>query len=393
MSLRVIANVGAEEDRPARPHPAVTTLCRLFALLFPAGATCYDANGVRLAEAEWRDSDWPEDFGPGSDQPAFAWIEGDAHAWLVDASAAAQAEAAGSELAGPSVESVARVHDKAFTRRVCQAERLAPRCLRGTLHVLEPEALAPVDDAIARIQSHVDAWPEWMGGRFALKPRIGGSGRGRVGGQQRVDTVEIRRALPRLARRGGVVLEPWLDRLADLSTQLHVAPDGALTLLATFQQLLTRSGVFRGHRAQVDHRGRITSGTRYDDALLEAATTLARAAHGEGFHGPCGVDAFVFRGPDGPVLHPAVELNARFTTGTVVAGLVRRAWPRMRSAIDALPGQLRAFRFGLDAPPGGWPGALTCVPLWTREEGPKPALAFAANEEALKRALGPETLE
>jgi hypothetical protein len=386
----VIANIGAEEDRPSRAHPAVTTLQHLFALLFPAGAQSVDADGRALSATQW-----PHALGPPAEAAAYSWIEGALHAWLIDEDAAAIADRFGEPLVGASPDVVARVHDKAFTRRVCDAESLLPRCLRGHLHVFEPAAADAPDETIARMQACVDAWPPFVRGRFTLKPRRGGSGRGRVGGEARVDTDAVRRALPRMARRGGWVLEPWLERDADLSTQLYVAPDGTLTLLATFEQLLTRSGVYRGHRGRVDHRGRITTGTPHDDALLEAATGLARAAHAEGFHGPCGIDAFLFEGPERVLLQPAVELNARFTTGTVVAGLVRRAWPLVKPAIDASPGHLRAFHFGLDSPPGGWPDdpGLYLVPLG-RAGGPlEPALAFAAEEASLERFLPRESLE
>jgi len=76
---------------------------------------------------------------------------------------------------------------------------------------------------------------------------------------------------------------------------------------------------------------------------------VARAAHAQGYHGPCGVDAFAFRGPDGPLLRPAVELNARFTLGTIVTGLLRRARPHLRRRLPTPPGSLRALRFALPA--------------------------------------------
>ena len=47
----------------------------------------------------------------------------------------------------------------------------------------------------------------------------------------------------------------------------------------------------------------------------------------EGFAGPCGVDAFSFRGPDRePLFRPLVEWNGRFTMGTV-------ALPEMNASV------------------------------------------------------------
>jgi hypothetical protein len=206
-----------------------------------------------------------------------------------------------------------------------------------------------VRDRRARLRT----WPDWTRGRFCLKPRLGSSGRGRVPGDAaHLDEQALARSLPRLARHGGALLEPWLAREGDLSAQLHVAPDGVVTLLGTLELCVTASGVYRGHRGRLDHRLRIASGSAHDDGLLEAAMILAQAAHAEGYHGPCGIDAFAFRGPEGTLLRPAVELNARFTLGTIVAGLLRRARPHLRRRLPTPPGSLRSLHFALPARSG-----------------------------------------
>jgi len=197
----------------------------------------------------------------------------------------------------------------------------------------------------------------------------------------------VRNALSRLARRGGAVLEPWLERERDLSVQLHVAPGGDLTLVATLEQLMSPSGVYRGHRGWIDYRGRIISGSDHDDALLEAASEIARAAVAEGFHGPCGLDAFVFQGPRGRELRPVVEFNARFTTGTVLAGLIRRALPCIREQSRLAPGQRLAFAFSLETPEGGWPSDVDAqrivLPFWQEGDSLHPTLVVARDLESL----------
>jgi hypothetical protein len=107
-----------------------------------------------------------------------------------------------------------------------------------------------------------------------------------------------------------------------------------------------------GHRGEIDSRGRIFSGHAVEEELRESTAQVAVAAAARGFFGPCGVDAFVFRGPDGEaVLRPVVELNARFTTGTVTAGLIRRALGRVKHELGLSPGERLAFRFRLDDDP------------------------------------------
>ena len=347
MSLRLLANVGAEEPLPAEPPPAAACVGRLFALLFSSEARWLDTPAMSTA--------WPSALGPASPKAAFAWLDRQegVFAWLNTEAAARAAADAGLSLLGPAPEVVRRVHDKAFAQEICLAEGLEPASLRGLVTVLSPDALRDPDAALASIRAKVAAWPAWTRGRFTLKPRLGGSGRGRISGNR--DDAQLRGALPRLARQGGALLEPWLTRETDLTAQLHVSEDGALTLLATFEQVVSRSGVYLGHRGQLDHRLRISSGSRHDAVVLEAASAMARAAHAEGFHGPCGIDAFTFQGEHGIELRPLVEFNARFTTGTLLAGLLRRARPAIEAQVPAPPGETRSFEFALSPPEAGWP--------------------------------------
>ena len=102
-------------------------------------------------------------------------------------------------------------------------------------------------------------------------------------------------------------------------------------LLGSLRQLVARSGVYRGHYGQVDSRGRIFSGSPWDETIREAAVEAALEARTRGYWGPCGTDAFSFMLPAAEgsggetLLRPIVEFNARFTMGIVAIGLVRRA--------------------------------------------------------------------
>jgi hypothetical protein len=302
--------------------------------------------------------DWPPDL-PAPSGPALPWLEdaGRAVAWFPTLDAKETAERFGCELAGPSPEVVIRVHDKAFAHRTAERASLVPQQLRGLIEIFEAEELHNADATLRRIRSCVAAWPAWTGQRFALKPRLSTSGRGRVPGDgHALDEGAIRGALPRLAGRAGALLEPWLERTQDLSVQLHVAEDGGLTLLGTLEQRLSSAGLYQGHRGIVDWRGRVSSGSRFEGELLEAGSELARSAAEAGFHGPCGLDAFSFRIEDGgeparELFRPVTEFNARFTTGTIVLGLVRRVLP----SLGLQPGDTLPFEFVLDS--AGSPGA------------------------------------
>ena len=122
------------------------------------------------------------------------------------------------------------------------------------------------------------------------------------------------------------MLEPWLTRIEDLSVQMHVAGPTEIEILGTTRQILKPSGAVVGNRGLLDSDGRSISGTDHDPALVSAASTMAREAALRGFRGPCGTDAFSYRNADGQErLRPVVELNARFTTGIIALGLLKRA--------------------------------------------------------------------
>ena len=269
---------------------------------------------------------------------------------------------------------------------------MLPAGLEEWIAVLEPELLRDSDGAVAAIEERLARWPGWTGGRFTLKPRFGTSGRGRVAGEAgRV--AAGRGAFARLAESGGALLEPWLARTCDLSAQLWVGSDGQIVLLGTTELLVEGSGLYRGHRGFVDSRGRVTSGSRYDEALREAAVAVARTAAAAGYRGPCGVDAFAFEVEPGRVeLRPAVEFNARFTLGIVAIGLLRRVLPGLGAERFPRPGELRVFQFQLDAPSGGWPdfsdaNDVLSIPLGDPEARTEPALLIADDRPALDRNL------
>lgn len=343
---------------------------------------------------------WPAGFGRRTRDPVFAWLDTPAAAWLNTPAAEQVASQCGHTLlgAGPAVVEV--VHDKAFSHQVAAAAGFLPAALDTLVEVLEPAALRDAAGARAWIVDSVNRWPDWTERRFTLKPRFGTSGRGRVAGTgERI--AAGKGGFRRLSDSGGAILEPWLRRTIDLSAQMWIGPDGQIVLLGTTELLVEPSGLYRGHRGTIDSRGRVHSASRYDESLREAAAAVARAAFAAGYWGPCGLDAFVFRADGREVFRPIVEFNARFTLGTLVVGLLRRALPRIRDALSLDPGGLRSFYFSLREPDAGWsqPDRGLLVPLSPAEDSlrevdapqtasPGPGLVLAVDRDALDQQLG-----
>jgi hypothetical protein len=415
--LRLLPNLGGEEPgdwQAALRHPPVASAARLWRFLFPADARVVEtaAAGPETKPSPYETwNEWPACFSDPS-QAAFAWLDGAEgwQAWLCDRRAHEQIAALGGSLTAPPGEIVERVHDKAFAEEQARAQGLVPRSLRNASHVLGPEALRDEATAIARIREATRDWPDWIAGRGTLKPRMGTSGRGRVDfradeitGPDSAGARQLARRLPHLASCGGAVLEPWLERVTDLSASLWIEADGTVVIVGSLELLTTPSGGWRGHRGELDSRGRVFSGRPEDESLREAAAALAGGAAGEGYFGPAGLDALVFLEPD-PAddrtprerLRPVVELNARYTMGIVTIGAIRRALPAIRSELGLGPGERLGFVLLADAPQGGWPAVEARLQRGTRllplgpesaaPETPRPALLVGPDVETLEAA-------
>jgi uncharacterized ferritin-like protein (DUF455 family) len=140
------------------------------------------------------------------------------------------------------------------------------------------------------------------------------------------------------ALRGGrsLVVEPWLERLADFSVQLEMTPDG-LKLCGYTVLLNDARGRYHGNLAEAQFRTRIPArivawfshppdiARRLLALYAEVFDLLAAELRRAGFLGPLGIDAFVYRDAAGRSrLKPVVEINPRCTMGRVMVELMRQ---------------------------------------------------------------------
>lgn len=346
----LLPNLGAEEGADwfaVANHAPVLVAARLWALLF-AGR-----DSIRFPREETDDAEivcdslWPAALGDVPTSPAFPWLSsGRVHAWLNTEAAAAYAQKRfEAPLVGLPPSLAWELSDKARTAELASELDLTPAALSPLVEPITPGECLDADALLTRLESKLAAWPSWTERRFTLKPRFGTSGRGRVGGMNTVDTPAVRSALPRLAKRGGALFEPWLNRQTDLSVSLLVPQPGSSaslpTILGSLEMLTSPSGLYRGHCGEVDNRGRVFSGQPEDESLRGDAGMIASALQEKGFFGACGVDAFTYQEGDRSRLRSAVELNPRITMGIVVLGLIRRALPLVRQTLDLSPGSRR----------------------------------------------------
>jgi hypothetical protein len=157
-----------------------------------------------------------------------------------------------------------------------------------------------------------------------------------------------------------VLLEPWVEREADYSTQLEVGDEP--TVLACLELLTTPQGAYVGNRV----------GT-VPDAVARELASVARATgaalQGEGYRGPVGVDAYASAGK----LRPLVEVNARHTFGRVALAIARRLGAPIASWLTV---------------PGPWKGALEgagwrVTDPFAHESGPTSVFLWAGSRDEL----------
>jgi hypothetical protein len=136
-----------------------------------------------------------------------------------------------------------------------------------------------------------------------------------------------------------LVVEPWLERELDFSAQLEMGPQG-LKLCGFTGLLNDRKGQFQANLAESHHHRRIPAkvaallakpadiSNRLQRLYAAIFALLEVELQGVGHVGPIGIDAFVYRTPQGECrLKPIVEINPRYTMGRLTVELMKQTSP------------------------------------------------------------------
>jgi len=164
-----------------------------------------------------------------------------------------------------------------------------------------------------------------------------------------------------LSQQGEVVVEPWLDRVMDLSAQISVGSDGRTRLLGITRFLTDQRGQYRGTllgdplwdlnqeiRRAVIGPGK---GWKFFEHLEECAQWIGNKLYQAGHRGPAGIDALVYRHADNSyLLKPIVEINPRYTMGHLALRIQRALgdrggrWFRLVSRASAARAGAKSLR-------------------------------------------------
>lgn len=238
---------------------------------------------------------------------------------------------AGCRIVNPELAALASGNSRAFSMAV---EQELSAALPGASILSSPGELPAIVADAARIWRLHPADLKWV-----IKAEFGMSGRERLVSRGQQLTEPQRRWL---ASRAGVshrvYFEPWVESLGEISTQWELPrseqpqqEDGTPELIGITQLLSDRFGQYLGNQprslaAQEETLDRLCPGAL--DRILSAGESIARRLTNRGITGPLGIDAMIYRGPDGrPAVRPVQDINVRFTMGRVACELHRRLNP------------------------------------------------------------------
>ncbi len=194
-----------------------------------------------------------------------------------------------------------------------------------------------------------------------------------------------------LASGRKLVVEPWLERLADFSVQMEMDASG-LRILGYTGLVNDLRGQFQSNWAEPRMERRPPAAVVRALGAGQVPEDLAGRVHGMfrsiagrmepelrrlGHEGPLGIDALVYRDASGVArLKPVVEINPRHTMGRLTLGLMR----------FVAPGRVGRFRLWTlkEVRAAGHPDFRTFAEWlrterpWTREGEPVPRLASGA---------------
>ena len=169
-----------------------------------------------------------------------------------------------------------------------------------------------------------------------VKSPYGASGRNIIRFQgARVDDKQLGRLKSLLKKQGGLIVEPWLERIVDFSVHFD------------FKGKLKFQGI---SRLINDEHGQYSASLfgKYEQGLSEEVLTFLHGQETGGlttyyrnltsyleeelkntaYRGPIGIDTFIYKGLSGSLFfRPIVEVNFRYTMGRVALGFAKKLSP------------------------------------------------------------------
>ncbi len=144
-----------------------------------------------------------------------------------------------------------------------------------------------------------------------------------------------------LFKQRGIVVERYLDPLVDLSVQLEIGPE-KIQIFSARQMITGNHHEYRGAYLGKKPPGLNSEYQRFFHEALSTWQEFLRYVGGrlreEGYQGPTGVDALLWRENNGSIrIKPLIEVNPRWTMGRVALELEKLLAPGVNAVWLILP--------------------------------------------------------
>jgi hypothetical protein len=227
--------------------------------------------------------------------------------WGWTVSAAAIGEEVGAKLSPPaSFDTIERVNSKLWS------------------HALEVELgwaqpLAAIASTFDELREQVARACPGAQDKWVIKSPFGFAARDRVLGRgPSIEAPQARWSQRRFGKGERLIFQPWLEVIREYGVVMEIAPDGNCDIHGISDLQTNGAGTGKGYIL-----GRRPSPERVAELERIAAIVGARLFK-EGYFGPAGIDALEHsRG----LLHPLLEINARYTMGFVALAVERSLKP------------------------------------------------------------------
>ncbi len=144
-------------------------------------------------------------------------------------------------------------------------------------------------------------------------------------------------ALQVIEKQGSVLLEPFHERIFDFSVQFSIEKDRSIQTMGMLRQLVSEKGLYHGTIAPIKFcqnldpelaqflMNKVLPQYESDGKFVGQLLKFAASAD---YIGPLGVDAYVYRDPDGQFKHRVIcEMNPRYTMGRLTLELKKQISP------------------------------------------------------------------
>ena len=156
-------------------------------------------------------------------------------------------------------------------------------------------------------------------GNVVVKSPFSSSGRGlQVIRRQKLNAANIQWINTNLKQQGYLVVEKWHNKLHDLSFQFYIGENGKVDYLGPSFFLTNSNGQYVGHHLNFSAYGQLPfSSLQINDIGHKLTDALVCSDYAKIHRGYLGIDALIYEEKNAVKFHPCLEINARYTMGTV----------------------------------------------------------------------------